>query len=96
MKDNPRFEIEATTNYTGETKHFDSYEDFIQIARFFWSSGRRYEDIENKAESIMEYLGTLGDHGMAMEFITSGLTIKIIYLKCAENDRHMKYVKKAS
>lgn len=94
MRDNPRFEVEATTNCTGEVKHFDSYEDFIQMARFFWSSGKRYEDIENKAESIMEHLGTLADHGMAMEFITSGLTIKIIYLKFAEYDRHMKIIKK--
>lgn len=94
MKDNPRFEVEATTNKTGEAKHFDSYEEFIQLARFFWSGGMRYEDIENKCESIMEYLGTLADHGMAMEFITSGLTIKIIYLKFAEYDRHMKSIKK--
>ena len=94
MKDNPRFEVEATTNDTGETKHFDSYEDFIQLARFFWSSGRRYEDIEKKCESIMENLGIIGDHGMAMEFISSGLTIKIIYLKFAEYDRHMKVIKK--
>ena len=96
MKDNPRFEIEATTNYTGEAKHFDSYEDFIQMVRFFWSSGRRYEDIESKCESIMEHLGTIGEHGMAVEIIFSGLTIKIIYLKFAEYDRHMRYIKKAS
>lgn len=94
MKDIPRFEVEVTTNGTGEVRHFDSYEDFIQMARFFWSGGMRYEDFENKCESIMEYLGTIANHGMAMEFIFSGLTIKIIYLKFPEYDRHMNIIKK--
>lgn len=94
MKDNPRFEVEATAYDAAETKRFDSYDDFIQTARFFWSGGRRYEEFENKCESIMQNLGTIDNHGMAMEFCHSGLAIKIIYLKFAEYDRHMNYIKK--
>ena len=92
---NPRFEVEVTTVDTGETKLFSSYDEFIALFRFFLSSGHRYDDFETKTESIMEHLGMLGQHGMAMEFHHSGLTIKIIYLKFPDYDRFMHYIKKA-
>ena len=95
MTNNPRFEVEVTTVKTGETKLFSSYDEFISLFRFFLSSGKRYEDFESKCEGIMQQLGIMDDHGMAMEFHHSGLIVKIIYLKFPDYDRFMHYIKKA-
>ena len=95
MTYNPRFEVELTTVDTGITKKYGSYDEFIELFRFFHSGGKRYEDFEEKTESIMQYLGTLDNHGMAMEFCFSGLMIKIIYLKYPDYDRYMNFIKKA-
>lgn len=88
-----RFEIKVTTRETRETRTF-TVDEFIAAARFFYSSGAPYAELEGHLSRMMETLEKFGNHGMSMEYLRGGLEIEVIYYQFDEYDRWMRRTQK--
>lgn len=87
VADESRIAVEVTTRKTGTVKVYDEYENFINDLRLFMSGGARYDDIENRLESSIEYLRRNNYHGAAVEIFHSGMWLKVVYYRWKDQPR---------
>lgn len=85
--------VEVATEKTCEVRTFE-YSEFINTARFFWSSGEEHTYVEQELSEMSEVLKKMNKHGMAMEIIYGGLVIKVVFYRWKQYDRFMHSVKK--
>lgn len=57
---------------------YESVEEFIGYARFWWASGDSYDDLENKIDRTLDYFRDVNLYNVQCTFVWSGLNITLM------------------
>jgi hypothetical protein len=79
-------DIEVTVSVeSGESRTYPTYAEYRKEFRFFFSAGKRYDDLENHFEKMIKALRAIDSDEMKMETLRNGQTVTFKYNKWSQH-----------